>query len=335
LHWRKIYLVTAILALGSVLCAELYWRHLSYRPTVVDDKNLWSVHRQRISDKPQTLAVLGASRIQLGFSPEVFHSLYPDWTLSNLTINANYPVAALADLADNTDFMGVVLMAVDARSLIHIFHDMQQPWVDYYQRDFGPGLWLHSRLATYKQSRLVTANPEFSIVSRLTAWMNGDPKPHVTYVIFDRLRFGKADYRQINAGYHRRIRSKETRKTFSKMLTPPADEWLESNQRLLHWIDRIQQRGGKVVLIRMPISQEPWEEDERTLPRRDYWDLLTGQEGVLSLHFKDSPELDSYSLPDGSHMDFRDKEAFTNDLLHQLMEFGYMPGSTRGSGKHQ
>ncbi len=328
MHWRKIYLLTAIIALGSVLSAELYWRHLSYRPTVVDDKNLWSVHRQRISDKPQTLAVLGASRIQLGFSPEAFHSLYPDWTLANLTINANYPVAALADLADNTEFNGVVLMAIDARSLIDIFHSMQQPWVDYFHRDFGPGLWLHSQMATFKQSKLVTANAEFSLTRMLAARLGGGSKPHVTYVVFDHSRFGEADYLQIDAGYHRRERSKATRKTSSELLTPPADEWLESNGNLLHWIDRIQQRGGKVVLIRMPISQGPWDDDEKSLPRRDYWDLLTGQEGVLSLHFKDSPELDSYSLPDGSHMDFRDKEAFTNDLLHQLMELGYMPGSS-------
>jgi hypothetical protein len=328
LHWRKIYLVVAILSLGSVLGAELYWRHLSYRPTVVDDKNLWSVHRQRISDNPQTLAVLGASRIQLGFSPEVFHALYPDWTLANLTINANYPVAALADLADNTEFNGVVLMAIDARSLIDIFHSMQQPWVDYYQRDFGPGLWLHSQIATFKQSKLVTANAEFSLTRRFAAWLSGGRAPHITYVVFDRSRFGKADYEQIDASYHKRKRSETTQKTSSRLLTPPADEWLESNEKLLHWINRIQQRGGKVVLIRMPTSQEPWEDDEKTLPRRDYWDLLTGQEGVLSLHFKDSPELDSYSLPDGSHMDFRDKEAFTNDLLHKLKELGYMPGSS-------
>lgn len=335
MHWRKIYLVIFIIALSSVFSTELYWRHLSYRPTVVDDKNLWSVHRQRISDKPQTLAVLGASRIQLGFSPEVFHSLYPDWTLANLTINANYPVAALADLADNTEFRGVVLMAIDARSLIHIFHSMQQPWVDYYHRDFGPGQWLHSQMATFKQSRLVTANAEFSLTRRFVAWLGDSGKPHVTYIVFDRSRFAKADYQQIKVDYHLRERFNAMRKSAAEFTVPTADEWLESNEKLLDWIGLIQQRGGKVILIRMPTNQESWKVDEEHLPRRDYWDRLTGQEGILSLHFKDWPELDSYPLPDGSHLDFRDKQAFTRDLLHKLKERGYMPDSTGQSGVRQ
>jgi len=328
-RWLKIYLLAGILALASVVAAEVHWRELGYRATVVDDKDLWSTQRQRIDDKPRTLAVLGASRIQLGFSAAAFKALYPDWKLVNLSVNGHYPVATLLDLAENSDFRGVALVSLDANASLTMFQPMQQPWVDYFHRDFGPGLALNAWLAARWQEHVVTANPELSLPKQAIAWLEKTGKPHITYVIFDRMRFGHADYTQLDAEGHLRYRTEELTKYFAEYPMPSPGDWLAGAQPIIRAIRTIQARGGRVVLLRMPTAF--WDLDETYLPRRDYWDQLDSQEGIIGVHYKDVPGLSDYPLPDGSHLDARDSWNFTRDVLNHLEQMGVMQATT---GKH-
>jgi hypothetical protein len=323
-RWIKIYLLASLLTLLCFVFTENYWRGLGYRATVVDDKDLWSSERQRIDDNPQTLAILGASRIQLGFSAPAFESLYPDWKLVNLSVNGHYPVAALVDLADNSEFRGVALVSLDANGSFRMFQPMQQPWVDYFHRDFGPGLGLNARLAALWQERFATANPDLSLTRQAAAWLGETGKPHITYVTFDRQRFGHADYTQIDAESHLRFRTDELTKYFADYPMPSPAVWLADVEPIIRAIRIIQARGGRVVLLRMPTAF--WELDERFLPRRDYWDELDKQEGVTAVHFRDVPGLSDYPLPDGSHLDARDSFEFSRDVLLHLEQLGVMNG---------
>ncbi len=326
-RWLKIYLFASLLALLSIAGAESYWRHLGYRATVIDDKNLWSTERWRIDDSPQTLAVLGASRIQLGFNAQAFSTLYPEWKLANLSVNAHYPVATLVDLANHTPFRGVALVAMDAHAAFAIYQNMQQPWVDYFHRDFGPGLAVHALLSARWQEHVATANPDLSFNGRVANWLGDSRKPPLTYVTFDHQRFGHADYRQIDAGYHRRYRVEEMTQFYQDYPMPSPDDWLAGTEPLLRAIRTIQSRGGQVVLLRMPTSGEYWQLDERYLPRHVYWDRLASQQGVTAVHFQDIPGMADYPLPDGSHLDFRDTAGFTRDLLLALQHRGLLPES--------
>lgn len=323
-RWLKIYLLAGFLALLSLVAAEIYWRELGYRPTVVDDKDLWSSQRRRIDDNPRTLAVLGASRIQLGFSAPVFRSLYPDWKLVNLSVNGRYPVAALIDLAENSDFRGVALVSLDANAALTMFQSMQQPWVDYFHRNFGPGLELNAWLATHWQEHFVTANPEFSLPKQAVAWMDQAGKPHITYVIFDRMRFGHADYMQIDIESHLRFRTEERTNYFKEYPMPSPGDWLAEAEPIIRAIRIIQARGGQVVMLRLPSAF--WDLDETYLPRRDYWDQLDSQEGIIGVHYRDVPGLSDYPLPDGSHLDARDSWNFTRDVFNHLEQMGVMQG---------
>jgi hypothetical protein len=319
-RWKNIYLVAILLAFAAVAATEAWRRDQGFRASVIDDKSLWSVQRQRISDNPRTLAVLGASRMQLGFNESAFNALHPGWTVANLTVNGRYPVATLRDLAFATEFRGVVLIALDARALFTEFHDLQQPWIDYFHRDFGPGLWLDAQLAALAQSRRVTANPDFSLARRLGAYLSGGIKLQPTYVVFDRKRWGHADYRQIDAEYHRRHREQGMEEFYTGYPLPSPQKWLAGTAPLLEAAAAIEARGGRVFMIRMPTDGGYWALDEQYFPRAAYWDRMAAQPGVHALHFRDDPRLTAYPLPDGSHLDEHDKDAFTRDLLTILEE---------------
>ncbi len=329
IRWIKIYALGLATAIGVAVIAERHWRMLGYHPTVIDDKALWSVERYRLDDRRDTLAVLGASRIQLGFDPDSFRQLYPQWHLVNLTVNGHYPLATLSDIATNTDFRGTLLISIDARSLLREFRPMQQAWVDYYRRDFGPGLWLQAQLASRFQLARVTANPEFSLVRRVVSWLDDGAPPHVTYVTFDRSRFGKADYRQVDAAYHLEHRVAGLRQFYEKFSLPSPELWLADTAPMLDDIKTIQERGGKVILLRMPTRGGYWDLDQQFLPRASYWDALARSPGLDTLHFEDVPAIEQFALPDGSHLDFRDRSAFTRALLCTLEMQGMGPAAQK------
>jgi hypothetical protein len=56
-------------------------------------------------------------------------------------------------------------------------------------------------------------------------------------------------------------------------------------------VDRIQQRGGQVIFVRMPTDKLIWKFDNKSYPRDEFWDIfasntsaaLTGQEHVSSV----------------------------------------------------
>ena len=317
-RWPKTYLLAISLTLLAVLGAENHRREQGFRATVVDSKSLWSVQRARVDDNPDTLAVLGASRMQLGFSERAFDALYPGWNLINLTVNGHYPIATLQDLAFNSEFRGVVIIALDARALFVELHGMQQPWVDYYHRDFGPGLWLNAQLAATAQSRRVTANPDFSLVRRLTAWLDDSGSPQPTYVVFDKHRWGHADYAAVDAEFHRGYRADGMAEFYTTYPLPDPDTWLAGTKPLLEATRVIEARGGRVLMVRMPTNGRYWALDEQYFPRRDYWHRLAEQPDVKALHAVEDGPLAAFPLPDGSHLDERDKENFTRILLTRL-----------------
>ncbi|TMG80999.1 MAG: hypothetical protein E6H74_13745, partial [Betaproteobacteria bacterium] len=65
---------------GLLLCALLAgayeWslRERGYAPTVQDDADLWSIEYERIKSSPDTVALLGASRIEFGIDPTLLSS---------------------------------------------------------------------------------------------------------------------------------------------------------------------------------------------------------------------------------------------------------------------
>lgn len=99
--------------------------------------------------------------------------------------------------------------------------------------------------------------------------------------------------------------------------TPPA-LWLSEVAKLNELTKKIQDRGGKVILIRLPTSDGHWQLDETFYPKAKYWDLLAEQSLAPAIHFPEIDGLSDFYLPDTSHLDFRDRESFSATLFDGL-----------------
>lgn len=80
----------------------------------------------------------------------------------------------------------------------------------------------------------------------------------------------------------------------------------------------IKRRGGRVIFVLYPESGYIREIDDRLYPRARFWDLFAVGVGAQTLNYIDDPVLDGFVCPDGSHLDFRQRAAFTSALLAAL-----------------
>src|ERR1700693_1303766 len=74
--WGKVWLITLLLFLGFLGAWEAFWRFQRFKPSLNDDPGLWALARKRASQGGQsTVALIGASRIQLDINLDAFAAL--------------------------------------------------------------------------------------------------------------------------------------------------------------------------------------------------------------------------------------------------------------------
>jgi hypothetical protein len=101
--WGLVWAVALALAIAMIGGMELFWRARGATPSVNDDAALWAYHRRRLdSGNPKTVVLLGASRMQLGFSTDTFRRRYPNVELVNLSVAAATPLATLCCASTGT-----------------------------------------------------------------------------------------------------------------------------------------------------------------------------------------------------------------------------------------
>lgn len=310
--------------------AEFLWRWRGMSPTVTDSQDLWAAERSRL-DQGETrdmVVLLGASRIQLGFSHPAFREVFPDQPLVNLAIDGSCPAAALADMAEHSGFRGVVIAEFDSSCLEPAMRSDQEEWVAHYRRGLQLDARLNTEIGAQVQGRAVVTSGALNLLdlAKTLMWGGGLPRPNYLVTFPDRAR--EADYTKMDVAEHRRWRIERLRASTSG--APLGEtEWLAAAKEVERAIERIQSRGGRVALVRFPTADEHWELDEARYPRARYWDRWAAESQATMLHFRDVPAMVRLPLPDTSHFDRRDAPAFTRALLDELERRGLFSADPR------
>jgi hypothetical protein len=83
-------------------------------------------------------------------------------------------------------------------------------------------------------------------------------------------------------------------------------------------IEKLRERGGKVVLIRFPYSGGLKELEDRQTPRAMVWDRLIKDTRAPGIYYSDFPELAGFDCPEWSHLSAGDSVEFTKRLIPHL-----------------
>jgi len=318
--------------LSALVCAtiivagfEYHWRAAGYQPNIRDSAQLWSIQRDRVySGRRIPLVLLGASRIEFGVDMKELASLLPRYKPVMLAQNAHYPLAVLRDLANDEQFHGVVLCDIESNGLNRIYFDHQQALVDYYHTQWSPSWHVHRLLLTLWQEHAVVADPDLGIVATLSRLISGKRPPPPDYFHFYANRSGDIDFRKTDPSAARRhFDELVQRDKVPKAMSQPA-EWFHGLSVVYGWVRKIQARGGKVIFYRSPISGILPKAEAIMYPPAKYWDRFVVTSPAPVIDAERIPQLDAFEEPDDSHLDYRDKPAYTRTLVDVLVSRGLL-----------
>lgn len=328
----------ALVGVLLFLLLETIVRMLGNEPGVRDGAVLWGMERTR-ADNPGAIVLIGGSRMLLDVDVARLSALSAR-PVVQLAVDGQSFQAVLRDLADDENFHGTVLVDVLDQNLSTDANvQRSQEWVDHW-RKHGLGQWsaysdgwLALRLQSV--SGWYAAEPPWPEMFRRIA--AGVPTSGYLVTLPDRGR--RADYgpleMQANAYASRVLRNfgrpvdldgVRTIGEFEARINGLLDQehaldvpgFAEQTRLAREQVARIQARGGRVVFVRMPSRGLVRRIEDVRYPRAMFWDRFVAGTGAGALYFADDPKLATYLPPDGSHLDRRDVQRYTEDLYAAL-----------------
>ena len=190
----------------------------------------------------------------------------------------------------------------------------------------GPSAALHRRLLSQWQAHLLLADAEWGLLPTVTRLFFGAPRPNLRFVRISPNRAGAADYQHpaANASAMAANFAAGVRSDHQLRPLPPPELWLAELGEVSRDIRAIRARGGRVMFFCSPTSGAHLAADQQGYPRADYWDRFVREiaepNGAHAIYGLDVPAIAALNLPDGSHLDMRDRAAFTAAVAQLLTD---------------
>jgi hypothetical protein len=326
-NWPKIMCGALVFTCGAMALTELVWRRVGHLPTVYNKPPLWAYHRRELVRKGgRGVALLGSSRMLAAFSTDAFRKRFPNCCVEQLAIQASSPVKALEDLATDPNFRGTIVCEFLEPAMIPPCSEKyaHQDYLDEFHRggswvkDFD--LWIAGTL----QENLCCFYPELSFNNQLhnRIDLHRWQLTRNVFMHFDRRQL--VDYNQVNLAEAKAATLREMKSQLAKTLNqriPPA-EWLRRALAIEPAVKELQARGGRAVFVVLPSTGEMWDLQQRQFPKEKCWDRFAAATSAVTIHFRDVPTLKGTRCPDNFHVDFRDADQFTNNLIDELIRQG-------------
>jgi hypothetical protein len=297
---------------------------------------LWAERRGSV--KPDSIVIIGDSRawfdLDLGELENGLGKRPVQLALSGSTV---FPV--LNNLCADESFHGTIICSVLPvlyfvpagpplkRSQDAVDHYLKQPLSERF--DLPLAMFLEQRLAFMNMQELTLEEmlKELPIPDR--AAVAHGPKLPPYFSSMDTERQARMIDRCVQPGPLQDL----VRRTWPPLFTPPPPppgvtpaQAMEQfkiafGQRLkdtLTAVEKLRQRGGKIVFVRLPNSGPLRELENKVTPRQQTWEVLLGQTKVPGIHFEDHPELSAFECPEYSHLKPDDVPVFTQRLIPYL-----------------
>jgi hypothetical protein len=332
---------------GVLLCVAALEVRLALRgfqPTVEDSADLWLEQRARATALGErALVLVGSSRIQLDTDLDALRRL-TGLEPVQLAIDGSSFRPVFAGLAADLGVRGTVIVDFSDHLLAQPPpQDVAQRWQAAYDRgrersalpDFESS---ERRLQRAVRSRLRSyadgAQPFTSLLVRALS-----PRATPQYLVMRADRSRAADYRKVEMPgfYYARVlrnlgqaepagmatweqldRELATRIAALPPRTGELPAYEQAGRALAAQAAAIRERGGRVLFVMLPKSGLVRALDERRYPPAQFWNRFVAIAGPPAVHFEDVPGWRGLECPDGSHLDYRDRAAFTAALVEAL-----------------
>jgi hypothetical protein len=311
-------LVAAFLVLTAV--HESMLRHAGHLPAMVDDEPLWCVERRKVESLgPRDVLLLGASRMQTDIDEATMTRAMPGRRVVNLAISSGgTSLPVFHDIVDNTTFAGTLVIDETERTMAS--DGIEQSFVDAYRHSFSFDRLLNRQADTWLQQRLVCLGPGESCTEfwpRLIARRRpSPPQPTVTSAH----RFTRSDYTLADPVLLEQIRRGRLSGGAMPEETPRTTDAVVS--RWLDLVNRFRSRGGQIIFVRLPVSEDRWTIEDAGGTATRTWQAIMKRLEVPSIlcNSEDDDLRVAWRILDHSHLQASDTPRFTAWLCHRLQQ---------------
>ncbi|HEX4629338.1 MAG TPA: hypothetical protein VH188_00090 [Chthoniobacterales bacterium] len=337
LPWRGIIVTVAVAVCIAVTAWEVYCRSLGYEPTLNDTSDLWAEARRRV--EPESIVLVGDSRIWFDMDlDELQQGLGKRPVQLGLAGGCAYPV--LADLVKDEHFHGAIICSIvpglffappgsppveRGEKAVQRYHG--QTWAQRVSHQISVPLERSFAFLKEDDLTLEALLKELPIPNRPSAQVPPPLPPYFCSV--DRERRARMFEQCARPG---RLQDRVKNGWIALFTPPPPPSYVPPEVfgskikaaiearfgDTLAAVQKFRARGGKMVFVRFPVSDQLKKLEDQQTPRARTWDPLVQQSGVPGIYFEDFPELASFHCPEWSHLSAGDSVEFTKRLVPHL-----------------
>ncbi len=315
----RIWVLCIVAVLVVSLTLELFWRWGGHRPSLTDDPLWWAINKQAASQENAVVAI-GASRLKLGFSSTIFRERYPDRPLIRLEIAGKGAFELLEDFAKDESFRGTIICSVApsgdvGRTSMVDYLPVSKTKISFDRR-------LNRTISAWLQDKVAFLSSEVAAIAVVRHLVEEGclPYPRHTTNHFDRSR--TADFQYYRRPDSLEVRRYRARRWVAQWGLSNIHQWKSRIREVEALVEQIQQRGGQVVFITMPLTSAYYDLNARLYPKYKYWDKFAETTRGVPIHYLELPAIADIECPDGSHIDGKDVPLFTNTILDELERRG-------------
>ena len=318
--WARTWLLAGMIIVLSLGTWEIFWRMTGFKPGLHDSAGLWAIERKKVKGfDPEQIVFLGASRIQLAMDLGAFAEVFDGRKPVQLAIAGSSFIPVLENLADDKSFNGIVIC--EGNEYLLLLENNNLPQLSNEYAAFYKNMRFMDVIGQYfnmsLQKALVLFLPELDPLN--IARRVGKLEWPVQYKTTAGDRSITVDYSLVDIQEYRKNRIKSQLKCYSSV-RDINKIFILNIQRIENATKKIQERGGRVIIVRFPTSGPLLKIDKRRMPREKYWDYWAENASAMMIHFEDYPSLAGFPCPDYSHLDYHDSPAFTRALAAIIKE---------------
>ena len=330
---KQSLIIALSLSITGLIGWEMYWRSKDKVPTIQDNNALWAVQRNKVNKlTDQDFVFIGSSRIHFDLQLDVWEKQTGKKPIQ-LAMGGASPLPVFRDIVRNTNFSGTVVVGITPPLFFSTTFPKAPPIsgpqekVDYYKnRTYAQRFnhWLSMPLQrnfvlVHSYEDMLAGN--FDLKSLLETVKVGDRTGQPEMPPF--YEFGESSEARNVRMMDRMIKDSAFAQSVINIwmfclkgnanLPPPDKE--ATSAFFLEDAEIFKKRGGKIILLRAPSSNDFREVEAQITPRKMFWDEFVKKSGLPSYHFEDYDQLQNLHLPEWSHLSATDADFFTKEFI--------------------
>ncbi|WP_298536510.1 hypothetical protein [uncultured Algibacter sp.] len=323
------------LSLIAIIAWEIYWRSEGFTTSIDDNDALWAVERAKVDElSKDDVVLIGSSRVHFDIQLDKWEEKTGKRPIQ-LASGGSSPLPVFHDIVNTSNFNGTILVGVTPPLFFSTTFPEAQPWAwplarvnHFHNRTYAQRLNHQLSIPLQKSFAFLSENKGVDglklneLINKIKIGKrskNTNPMPpfhDFSVMALDRnVRMKKR--METDTAYANTV--KRVWQFFFESDGPPPDK-KSTMAFFLKDLEKFKAKGGNVILLRCPSSDEFREIEKKITPRDTVWDELVAKSGIKTYHFEDYHQFQNLTLPEWSHLKADHADYFTEELIKILKE---------------